>query len=398
MQLEVLVLVGLPGSGKSTFAAALLERSKGQFVRVCQDVLKTKQQCEKAAVSALARGLSPIIDRTNVDTKQREPWVSLAKSSGVDATAVFFNVTSHCCMERVKARVDHETNPPAFVVSMMKGRLRAPTAAEGFKKVVTVVTPDDVERLVARVCGAEETVTTTAAVDLAADDALATKQRPAAVDLTCAQDDDGASRPRKRSKNAQAQQLAEYCSQNRQKWQQPSQSSEAVATAPPSAGCSLREIRGDLFSASPSPLTGGTTALCHCVSRDMAMGKGIAVHFKRRFGGVAELKKQQAGVGGVAFLQRDLNENGSFAGGTTRQFIYYLVTKERYWNKPTIGSLRASLIAMRELLLRHGVIQLAMPRIGCGLDGLQYLGRGGVKALLLEVFAGTGVDLLVHTL
>ena len=43
---------------------------------------------------------------------------------------------------------------------------------------------------------------------------------------------------------------------------------------------------GDLFS-SPD-----TDSLAHCVSQDLGMGKGIAVLFKKTFGGVEELKSQ----------------------------------------------------------------------------------------------------------
>lgn len=46
------------------------------------------------------------------------------------------------------------------------------------------------------------------------------------------------------------------------------------------------EVKGDLFSCPDS------SSLAHCVSEDMAMGKGVAVLFKRKFAGVAELKAQ----------------------------------------------------------------------------------------------------------
>ena len=46
------------------------------------------------------------------------------------------------------------------------------------------------------------------------------------------------------------------------------------------------EVKGDLFSCPDS------ASLVHCVSEDMNMGKGIAVLFKKKFGGVAELKSQ----------------------------------------------------------------------------------------------------------
>ncbi len=77
-------------------------------------------------------------------------------------------------------------------------------------------------------------------------------------------------------------------------------------------GFILEEHKGDLFAAS-----GSMSCLAHCVSVDMAMGKGIAVEFKKRFGGVEELKKQQKKIGACALLQRD------------KRFVYYLVTKVR---------------------------------------------------------------------
>ena len=47
------------------------------------------------------------------------------------------------------------------------------------------------------------------------------------------------------------------------------------------------------------------------------------------------------------------------------------MTKEKYSDKPTYDSMRYSLEKMREHAGQHGVKEIAMPRIGCGLDGLQ---------------------------
>ena len=33
-------------------------------------------------------------------------------------------------------------------------------------------------------------------------------------------------------------------------------------------------------------------SIAHCISEDIAMGKGIAYQFKKKFGGIAELKRQ----------------------------------------------------------------------------------------------------------
>ena len=50
------------------------------------------------------------------------------------------------------------------------------------------------------------------------------------------------------------------------------------------------------------------------------------------------------------------------------RFIYRLVTKKRFFQKPTYDSLRQSLEAMTSHANEHNVIQISMPKAGCGLD------------------------------
>jgi len=113
------------------------------------------------------------------------------------------------------------------------------------------------------------------------------------------------------------------------------------------------------------------------------MGKGIAVMFKNKFGGVDEIKSQGQKPGGVATLKRG------------NRHIYYLVTKEKYFHKPTYNTLKSSLAAMRDHCVSHGVTNLSMPRIGCGLDGLQW---SKVKNIIDEVFKDTDIYVTVYTL
>lgn len=106
------------------------------------------------------------------------------------------------------------------------------------------------------------------------------------------------------------------------------------------------------------------------------------LHLRDLFGGMSELKSQNAQVGGVAVLARQ------------DRFVYYLITKEHYYDKPTYQTLRQSLEAMRNHVLVNDVQHLAMPKIGCGLDGLQW---PKVKDLLDEVFADVDVQITVWT-
>ncbi|XP_068015900.1 ADP-ribose glycohydrolase OARD1 [Melanerpes formicivorus] len=139
----------------------------------------------------------------------------------------------------------------------------------------------------------------------------------------------------------------------------------------------IRSVKGDLFSCP------GGAALAHCISEDCRMGAGIALLFKERFGGVQELLQQKKRTGEVAVLQRE------------QRFIYYLITKKKVSHKPTYESMRQSLEAMRAHSLSNGVSDICMPRIGCGLDGLEW---SKVSAILGEVFGGTDINITVYTL
>jgi O-acetyl-ADP-ribose deacetylase (regulator of RNase III) len=153
--------------------------------------------------------------------------------------------------------------------------------------------------------------------------------------------------------------------------------SEPVPTTLP-AGGQLLEVYGDLMTSDD--------ALCHCVSACMAMGKGIAVLFNQRFGRISELKSQNVGVGGVAVLQ-----DGE---GSSKRWIYYLVTKPRYYDKPTYETLHASLAQMRRHMEAHNVTRVSMPELGCGLDGLRW---AQVRHLLITVFGDMpGVAITVY--
>ncbi|NXV73558.1 OARD1 deacetylase, partial [Atlantisia rogersi] len=74
-----------------------------------------------------------------------------------------------------------------------------------------------------------------------------------------------------------------------------------------SAVFQIKCVKGDLFSCPK------TDSLANCISEDCRMGAGIAVLFKKKFGGVQELLDQQKKTGEVAVLQRE------------DRYIYYLV-------------------------------------------------------------------------
>lgn len=161
------------------------------------------------------------------------------------------------------------------------------------------------------------------------------------------------------------------------------------------SGLKFTDIEGDLFSCPKD------SSLAHCVAADMKMGAGIAVKFKwvmkhldhwqlynfflfsrQLFGQVDKLKSQNQRAGGVAVLKDG------------QRYIYYLVSKNETYSKPTYQDLSYSLEAMRKHMNENKVSKLAMPRIGCGIDGLQW---DKVSDLIKEVFKDESVEITVYT-
>ena len=75
------------------------------------------------------------------------------------------------------------------------------------------------------------------------------------------------------------------------------------------------------------------------------------------------------------------------------RYIYYLVTKKLSTGKPILEDLVSSLEKMREHCTEHGVKCLAMPRIGCGLDRLEWR---KVKPKIEEIFSGLDISITIY--
>ena len=78
-----------------------------------------------------------------------------------------------------------------------------------------------------------------------------------------------------------------------------------------------------------------------------------------------------------------------------QRFAYHMITKTRYFHKPTYKALRASLLALKSHAETNNVSNISMPRIGCGLDQLNWQ---KVRDMIQDVFHGSIVQVTVLTL
>lgn len=142
------------------------------------------------------------------------------------------------------------------------------------------------------------------------------------------------------------------------------------------------EEKGDLFAEEIL----SDYALCHCISSDFALGAGIAKAFAQ-MGVKKQLcekhPKEWQGRGYCLITET----NGVKVGN--------LVTKERYFHKPTLETLRQALENFHEQALEMRLQRIAMPKIGCGLDKLDW---ADVQKVIKDVFSDTEFKILVRYL
>ena len=149
----LLVLVGLPGSGKSTFSAALTERDPGRWRRVHQDGAPSggkRATAVAVATAVLQAGRSVVLDRCNLTPTARADFAAAARAVGAPMHVLVLARPAAECARRVAARTTHEgglAGPDAAHVvflmnaDMKKAALPAVGDGEGFASV-TVVTND----------------------------------------------------------------------------------------------------------------------------------------------------------------------------------------------------------------------------------------------------------------
>jgi len=145
---------------------------------------------------------------------------------------------------------------------------------------------------------------------------------------------------------------------------------------------SLQEINGDLFR---SEHLKAECVMTHCISQDLYMNAGIAKEFKKLYGNVDFLKSQNKVVGEIAILEF-----------TDILRITYLVTKKRYYEKPTYSSLQESLSKLLEYYKVNNLsCPIIMPKIGCGLDRLDWI---RVKDIIISILVNNGINVYVYIL
>lgn len=147
-------------------------------------------------------------------------------------------------------------------------------------------------------------------------------------------------------------------------------------------------IKMDLFKMPEDYVLG------HCISSDFCLGGGIAVEFVKRFDARERLKtwysKYNFKVIGPSTLL--IHREGE-------PMIANIVSKEVVWDKPTyddfttaVESFRDKVLQLRGTSLDRFSHKIAIPKIGCGIDGLDWL---KVEDIIKDIFKDTDLEIVV---
>lgn len=125
--------------------------------------------------------------------------------------------------------------------------------------------------------------------------------------------------------------------------------------------------------------------LAHCISADAgsnknAMGMGIAVQFNKYFDMKTKLEDYS------------INNHIKVGEAILIDNVFNLITKERYFDKPTYETLAESLYSMKKICLNKNIKLIYCPKIGCGLDKLEF---DKVQSLIKIIFEDTYIEIIV---
>jgi len=155
-ELSLVVLIGVSGSGKSTFAREHFKPTEVISSDYCRGLVADDENDQSATADAfdvlhyiaakrLAAGRLTVVDATNVQPEARAPLVALAREHDVLPVAIVFNLPASLCVARNAERADRDFGP--HVIRRQQQQLRRSLRNlrhEGFRTVHVLGSPEEV--------------------------------------------------------------------------------------------------------------------------------------------------------------------------------------------------------------------------------------------------------------
>ena len=132
--MEAVILIGVQGSGKSTFYQ---RRFFHTHLRISLDLLRTRHRQGKFIELCLATQQQFVIDNTNSKIAERVLYITAARAANFRVIGYYFRTELADALRRNAQRSGKERVPVPGVIGTFK-HLQEPTLEEGFDELHTV--------------------------------------------------------------------------------------------------------------------------------------------------------------------------------------------------------------------------------------------------------------------
>jgi predicted kinase len=132
--MEAVILIGIQGSGKSTFCRKYFFDT---HVRISLDMLRTRHR-ESLLLRACLEGKQKfVVDNTNITAADRGRYIVPAKDAGFSVVGYYFSSRLEEALRRNRQRTGKSRIPEKAIAGFFK-RLELPRKEEGFDRLYYV--------------------------------------------------------------------------------------------------------------------------------------------------------------------------------------------------------------------------------------------------------------------
>ena len=137
---EMIIMVGMPGSGKSTFVQKYIVQNN--YCVINRDTFGTMKKCITECTYKMHEHKSIVIDNTNPSIDARKSFIDLAKRFNYTCRCIIIDteigVAKHNACYRNYVSNGEIGHIPDIVYNIYKKKYEPPTNGEGFTKIETV--------------------------------------------------------------------------------------------------------------------------------------------------------------------------------------------------------------------------------------------------------------------
>lgn len=137
-RMELVILVGLPGSGKTTFYRSRFAETHAHVSKDRMPNVRDRGARQLALIDeALSSGRSVVVDNTSPRVVDRAPLIAAARRHGARVVGYVIDTSRGECLKRNRLR-EGKARVPDVAVHVAAARLQPPTPEEGFDELFTV--------------------------------------------------------------------------------------------------------------------------------------------------------------------------------------------------------------------------------------------------------------------